>query len=120
MYYFFRNDYLLPSYSTFFNQSNINDSKKKNRHLKSKRVLSSTSAEVLNQFKRNMRRSYTMSPDFGSNISNEYEQAFSIDTKNERPNVEGSVEFENFSSSYPWIGLHIPENVDRSLENVRI
>lgn len=30
-----------------------------------------------------------------------------------------NLDFEKFRNAYPWKGVYLPENVDRSLENVR-
>jgi hypothetical protein len=40
--------------------------------------------------------------------------------ENKTNNEEYSVEYENFKRKYPWQGLRIPANVDKSLERVRI
>jgi hypothetical protein len=72
-----------------------------------KKILSSTSAQVLNDFKENnIRRSKSM-----INKSN----SFDNDLENDE---ECLIEFQNFRNFYPWIGLEIPEVIDKSLENV--
>jgi hypothetical protein len=32
---------------------------------------------------------------------------------------EYSIDYEKFKQKYPWQGLQVPENVDKSLEKVR-
>ena len=72
-----------------------------------KKILSSTSAQVLNNFKENnIRRSKSM-----------INESFKNDQENNSEEEGLMFEFEN---SYPWIGLEIPEAIDKSLENASL
>ena len=122
-YYSSRSDYLLPSYSLFFNSGTSSrelEKKLKKKSLtneqisnnKIKKVLSSTSAQVLKDFQtqnNNIPRSQSV-----------YQQHAATDAfKNNEQNSERHLtECEKFCKSYPWMGLDIPEVVDKSLENV--
>ena len=87
----------------FFKQPcDTKNNEKKKRHIKHKKILSSTSAQALNDITQNLHRSnsFTTTENTGSH--------------------ERLLDCDNFSNTFPWIGLDVPEVIDKSLENVRL
>lgn len=70
----------------------------------------SLDAQLLKDYdKCSMSPSSSSSATSANNSVNDVEQNFDCDF---------SLEFERFNNTYPWQGLDIPENIDKSLENV--
>lgn len=98
MNYFWRSEFLWPSLFNFIGNHNSTDSKKNKKPINASFKLGKNSLKVKQMSSRTSSDDSTIQSPAEDDASN--------------------LDFEKFRNAYPWKGVYLPENVDRSLENV--